>query len=88
MALKVKTNTVKKTATRADVKKAINKSADEVVINEGDFKGKPVLSFYRPGVDLDDEDSCRKHYLMAFGVNKAKLFLDHLDAIKDFANKH
>jgi hypothetical protein len=52
-----------------------------MIISQGEFKGKPILTFKR-----DENDK----FPVAFGVRKCKVILEHLDEIQNFyeANKH
>lgn len=46
---------------------------------ESEYKGSPILELKSSEYDK---------YPMRFGVYKAKLILDNLDAIKEFVDKH
>ncbi len=48
-------------------------------IKIGEFKGHPILSL------LKDEDDAHP---FTFGLTKAKLIIENIDAIKDFVNKN
>ncbi len=48
------------------------------IIEKSEFKGKPVLVIKR-----NEEDK----YPFSFGVSKAKLILENLDAIKKFVQE-
>lgn len=49
------------------------------MVEKGDYKGKPVLILKR---SEDDK------YPFAFGLNKAKLIVEHLEDIKKFVQEN
>lgn len=50
-----------------------------MVYDEQDYKGKPVVILKR-----SEED----RFPFAFGLQKAKLILEHIEEIKKFVEKH
>ncbi len=49
------------------------------IVEHGEFKGKPVLILKR-----DEEDK----YPFSFGLSKAKLIVENIDAIKKFVEEN
>jgi hypothetical protein len=49
------------------------------IVSESEFKGNPMIV-----IKLDEEDK----YPFQFGVKKAKLILENIDAIKKFVEKN
>jgi len=50
-----------------------------MAVSETEFKGNPMIV-----LGQGDED----RYPFQFGLKKAKLVIEHIDAIKDFVEKH
>lgn len=48
------------------------------IVERGEFKGKPILILKR-----DDEDK----YPFSFGLTKAKMIVENIDAIKKFVEE-
>ena len=48
-------------------------------VTEGEYKGKPTLTLSR-----NEED----RFPFSFGASKARLIIEHIDAIKAFVKKH
>lgn len=49
------------------------------IVEESEFKGNPMIVLKN-----DEEDK----FPFQFGLKKAKLILENIDAIKDFVQKH
>ncbi len=52
-----------------------------MIVQEGEYKGRPVLTF-------SDGEKDRFAFRFSFGLKKARLILEHIDAIEDFVSKH
>lgn len=55
----------------------------KIVIEESEFKGQPVITIW----ETDDEGKKKQFPVISFGKKKAKILVDNIKEIQDFASK-